>query len=105
MHPFELEEANIWFENFEAYVDHNKMVIDKLEVKVQRQLLFNSIEAVMASALQTNQTITQDTPIMMSPALEKAYFMEVNTLFLRRHQYKQCQQAPVETVAEWLVCK
>ena len=108
LRSFTLEEANIWFDSFEAYVNHNRKVIDKLEVKVQRQLLFNSIEAAMASALQTDETITQDTPIIGDESCLKklkAYFMEKNPLFLRRHRFQQCQQAPGETVAEWWVRK
>ena len=108
LRSFTLEEANIWFDSFVAYYNHNKMVLDKLEAKVRRQLLYNSIEAAMALALQTDETIKDDNSIVgerLCLKKLKDYFMEKNPLFLRQHRFQQCQQVQNETVAEWWVRK
>jgi hypothetical protein len=64
LRSFTLEEANIWFDGFTAYYNHNEKVLEKLTPLVRRQLLNNVIEAGLASALQTDDDVTMATPIL-----------------------------------------
>ena len=64
LRSFTLEEANIWFDGFKAYFNHNEKVIEKLPPSVRRQILNNSIEAGLANALQADDEITAETPII-----------------------------------------
>ena len=47
-----------------SYFNHNEKVLEKLTPLVRRQLLNNAIEAGLASALQTDDEVTIDTPII-----------------------------------------
>jgi hypothetical protein len=64
LRSFTLEEASIWFDGFTAYYKHNEKVLEKLTPLVRRQLLNNVLEAGLASALQTDDEVTTDTPIL-----------------------------------------
>ena len=64
LRSFTLEEANIWFDSFTAYYNHNLKVLEKLPPSVRRQILNNSIEAGLANALQAEDEIMADTPII-----------------------------------------
>ena len=56
LRSFTLEEANIWFDGFKAYFNHNEKVIEKLPPSVRRQILNNSIEAgrILISVISSN---------------------------------------------------
>ena len=106
LRSFTLEEANAWFDSFTAYFNHNGKVLEKLPPSVRRQLLNNSIEAGLASALQADDKIAADTPIIGNGGCLsrlKDIFLEKNPLFLRLHRDQQCRQTQGETVVEWWV--
>ena len=108
LRSFTLEEANIWFDGFTAYFNHNEKFLEKLSPLVRRQLLNNAIEAGLASALQTDDEITIDTPIIGRDRCLtrlKNIFLAKNPLFLRHHRFQQCRQTQGETVAEWWIRK
>ena len=108
LRSFTLEEANIWFDGFKAYFNHNEKVIQKLPPSVRRQILNNSIEAGLANALQADDEVTAETPIIGDNGCLsrlRQIFLEKNPLFLRRHRYQQCRQTQGESVAEWWVRK
>ena len=108
LRSFTLEEANIWFDGFIAYFNHNEKVLARLTPLVHRQLLNNSLGAGLAAALQTDDTVKVDTPILGKDGCLsklKAIFLEKNPLFLRRHRFQQCRQTQGETVAEWWIRK
>ena len=50
---FTLEEANVWFDGFTAYL--KQKVLQKLPASVRWQILNNSIEAALANALQADE--------------------------------------------------
>ena len=64
LRSFTLEEANVWFDGFTAYLNHNEKALQKLPPSVRQQILNNSIEAALANALQADDEITVDTPII-----------------------------------------
>jgi hypothetical protein len=102
---FTLEEANIWFDGFTAYYNHNEKVLEKLTPLMRRQLLNNVIEVGLASALQTDDDVTMATPILgVNGCLTrlKNIFLEKNPLFLRHYRFQQCSQTQGVTVPEFL---
>ena len=63
LQSFTLEEANLWFQRFTAYCEHNARALNGQSLAVQRQLLDNCIEAGLASALQTDDKVKVVTSI------------------------------------------
>ena len=58
-----LEESNLWFTRFEAYLDWNQVALESGNGPSKRQLLNDCLESDLASALLTYEQITPDTPI------------------------------------------
>ena len=103
LRSFTLEEANIWFDRFTAYYNHNEKVLEKLTLLVRRQVLNNVIEAGLASALQTDDDVKMATPILGDNGCLtrlKNIFLEKNPLFLRRYRFQQCSQTQGETIPD-----
>ena len=108
LRSFTLEEANIWFDGFTTYFNHNLKVLENLPPSVRRQILNYSFETGLANGLQADDEITADTPIIGDNeclSRLKRIFLEKNLLFLRRHQYQQCCQTQGEMDMEWWVQK
>ena len=108
LRSFNLEEANLWFQRFTAYFNHNEKALRNQDATVQRQLLDNCIEASLASALQTDEKVKDDTPVIGHDsrlARLKEIFLELNPLFLRRYHFQECKQEQGESVTEWWVRK
>ena len=85
---FTLEESNLWFQCFTAYFEHNARALNGQSLAVQRQLLDNCNEAGLASALQTDDKVKVDTPIVGAENSclyrLKEMFVERNPLSLQR---------------------
>ena len=58
-----LEEADLWFNAYKAFISFNKRNMARLEISVRRQLLNNCLHLKIASALKNNKDITPTTRI------------------------------------------
>lgn len=100
-----LEEANLWFDAYQAHIGFNKNNMSKLDIKVRRAMLNACLDPRIASALRTHQKIKAeteiDTPNTGCLDVLREIFLEKNPLWLRRHWYFQCIQTKDETVEQW----
>ena len=58
-----LEEADQWFDSYQAFISFNKRNMAKLEISVRQQLLNKCLDPKMVSALRTHKDITPTTEI------------------------------------------
>ena len=92
-----LEEYTTWEKQFNAYHDHNSKVLETQPNTVRRQLLDNCIESSLINALDTDPTVTENTPITGNDSCLsklKAIFLKDNPLFHRRHNFMIYVQEP-----------
>ena len=81
LRSYNLEEANVWFDGFTAYFNHNEKVLQKLPASVRWQILNNSIEAALANASCRSYLAT---PSRWSGSLEKT---TASRMIYRDRQY------------------
>ena len=100
-----MEEANLWFDAYQAHIGFNKANMAKLDIKVRRAMLNGCLDTRMASALRTHKKITAETEINTPDNgcldILREIFLEKNPLWLRRHWYFQCVQAKDESMEQW----
>ena len=58
-----LEESNLWFMKFEAYLEWNQVALESWNGTNKRQLLNDCLQSDLALALLMDDQITPDTPI------------------------------------------
>ena len=90
-----LEEFTTWEKQFKAYHDHNSKVLENQPNTVRRQLLDNCIESSLINALDTDPTVTEETPITGNDSCLvklKAIFLKDNPLFHRRYNFMKYEQ-------------
>ena len=99
-----LEEFNVWCDRFSAYVEQNQNILSEQSATVKREFLYNCIDASLTQALQTDSTITNETPITGDNSCTyrlKAIFLRDNPLFLRRYNFQMCVQKENESFPEF----
>ena len=80
-----LEEADQWFDSYQAFISFNKRNMDKLEISVRRQLLNKCLDPKMVSALRTHKDITPTTEI----DTPNGCLVVLRTIFLEKNLVKE----------------
>ena len=103
-----LEEFNMWVDQFTAYFNFNEKVFRTQGPEVRRQFLNNCIDVKLQNALRTDDTITQATAVLGEDgflAKLKDIFLKDFPIFVRRYQFNQCKQGSRQPFTEWWVLK
>ena len=89
-----LEEASNRLSNFDSWFQWNELVLNKKSTKHLRILLESFLDANMVSKLQTDDSVTSETPVRGPDGLlEKleGYFFDDYPLINRRHDFTTCK--------------
>ena len=79
-------------------------ILDRKDIDTQRVLLENFLDERMYYKLQTDETITSETPVRGENGLiEKlgSYYVNNYPMIVRQHAFITCQQSRAETFMTW----
>ena len=99
-----LEEVEHWIKGYEAFMDHNKDVLNEEGIKVSRAILDKCLDPKLSTRLRNAQNevgknlVKDDTPIKDCLKVLKDMFLEAMPLWLRRLNYFNCSQTSDESV-------
>ena len=102
-----LEEVEHWIKGYEAFMDHNKDVLNEEGIKVSRAILDKCLDPKLSTRLRNAQNekgeslVKDDTPIKDCLKVLVDMFLEATPLWLRRLNYFNCAQVQNETVAQF----
>ena len=99
-----LEEFNAWRQLFKGYYQANEKLLVAKGAEFQRNFLFSVIDAKFQVLLQTDETVTDETPIMGPNNLLaklKASFMAAYPLYVRRYHFHEYRQEKGQSFPDW----
>ena len=103
----DLEEVEHWIKGYEAFMDHNKDVLNLEGIKVSRAILDKCLDPKLSTRLRNVQNevgadlVNDITPIKDCLKVLMNMFLEATPLWLRRLNYFNCAQTQNETVAQF----
>ena len=98
-----ITEADTWLKKFTAWFEWNAPILDTKHPTMRRAILENFLDDRLISKLQTDTTITTDTPILGSDGIInklRSYYND-NPIFYRRHAFTACKQETGEPFLTW----
>ena len=101
-----MTEADNWLKGFTAWFDWNAPILDSKGPLTKQVLLKNFLDERLLSKLQTDITVTMDTPVSGNKGLIdklRSYYVDDCSLLLicRRHAFTACKQQHGEPFLTW----
>ena len=98
-----ITEADTWLKGFTAWFEWNAPILDTKNPTTKRILLENFLDDRLRSKLQTDTTITTDTPVLGSDGIInklRSYYND-SPIIYRRHAFTACKQENGEPFPTW----
>ena len=99
-----LEEARLWIRKFDQWFVWNAKILSKKGLVAQRVLLENFLDNIMLSKVQSDETVTNSTPVQGPNGLLKkleSYYTDDLPMIIRRHNFISCKQERGEKFMAW----
>ena len=97
-----LTEADNWLKGFTAWFDWNAPILNSKGPLTKRVLLENFLDERLLSKLQTDNSVTLDTPVLGHGGIIdklRSYYIDDCPLICRRHAFTACKLEIVKGVA------
>ena len=101
---YTLEEFNSWRQLFQGYYQANEKLLIAKGPEFQRNFLFSVIDSKFQVLLQTDETVTDQTPIMGPNNLLaklRTSFMTAYPLYVRRYHFHEYRQEKGQSFPDW----
>ena len=99
-----LTEADTWLKVFTAWFEWNASILNSKDPLTKQVLLENFIDERLLSKLQTDASITMNTPVLgHGGVIDKlrSYYVDDCPLICRRHAFTTCRQEHGKPFLTW----